>query len=183
MALVDLRDDGAVLGVERSLTGRRWRPRGGDARTALMLAQRLGVPEAVARVLAARGIDADAAPAFLDPRLRDALPDPGRLAGMDKAAARLAAAVANGEPIALFGDYDVDGATGTALLARTFAALGVPVRVYIPDRMTEGYGPTAPALLRLAAEGIRVVVTIDCGIVAFEALAAAADAGLAVVVV
>jgi len=183
MALADIQDDGAVLGVERSLTGRRWRPRGGDARTALMLAQRLGVPEAVARVLAARGIDCDAAPAFLDPRLRDALPDPARLAGMAAAAARLAAAVVGGEAIALFGDYDVDGATGTALLARAFAALGVPVRVYIPDRMTEGYGPTAAAMLRLAAEGMRVVVTIDCGIVAFDALATAADAGLAVVVV
>ena len=102
---------------------------------------------------------------------------------MDAAAARLADAIAAAEPIAVFGDYDVDGATSSALLARFFAAIGVPVRVYIPDRMKEGYGPNAPALLRLRAEGIRVVVTVDCGITAFEPLAEAHAAGLDVVVV
>ncbi|MGQ0664183.1 MAG: single-stranded-DNA-specific exonuclease RecJ [Pseudomonadota bacterium] len=171
------------LGVERSLTGRRWRARLADERAALALAQRLGCPEIVARVLAGRGVGADEAPAFLDPRLRDQLPDPSHLKDMDKAAHRLARALSGGETIAVFGDYDVDGATSAALLHRFFTAAGGRVRFYIPDRLREGYGPNAPALLRLHAEGAGVVVTVDCGITAHGALAAAAAAGLDVIVV
>ena len=171
------------LGVEHSATGRRWRARLDDDRAALGLAQRLGVPEIVARVLAARGIDADTAPAFLDPRLREQLPDPAHLKDMDAAASRLAGAVQAGEIIAVFGDYDVDGATGSALLNRFFTAAGAKVRVYIPDRQREGYGPNAPALLRLKAEGAAVVVTVDCGITAHVPLATATEAGLDVIVV
>jgi single-stranded-DNA-specific exonuclease len=157
--------------------------RAGDERAGLMLAQRLGLPEIVGRVMAARGIDVEHAEAWLAPTLRDQLPDPSTLADMDAAAARLADAVANAEPIAVFGDYDVDGATASALLARFLGAIGVPVRVYIPDRLREGYGPNAPALLRLRAEGIRVVVTVDCGVTAFAPLAEARASGLDVVVV
>ncbi len=171
------------LGVERSATGRRWRARLDDDRAALGLAQRLGVPEIVARVLAARGVDAEAAPAFLEPRLREQLPDPAHLKDMDAAASRLARAVQGGETIAVFGDYDVDGATSSALLNRFFTAAGGRVRVYIPDRQREGYGPNAPALLRLKAEGAAVVVTVDCGITAHVPLASAAEAGLDVIVV
>jgi len=173
----------AFLGVERSLTGRRWVNRAADERTGLMLAQRLGVPEVVGRAMAARGIDADGAEAFLEPSLRVQMPNPSKLAGMDDAAARLVRAVREGEPIAVFGDYDVDGATSSALLARFFAAAGVPLRIYIPDRMKEGYGPNTPALMRLRSEGVRVIITVDCGITAYEPLAEAADAGLDVVVV
>ena len=169
--------------VDRSVTGRRWVLRGSDERAGLALAQRLGVPEIVGRVMAARGIDLDAAEQFLEPTLRDALPDPASLAGMDVAAERLAAAIRDGEPIAIFGDYDVDGATSSALLARFLAAVGVPARVYIPDRIIEGYGPTTPAMLRLRAEGISLVITVDCGTTAFEALEAAAEAGLDLLVV
>ena len=175
--------EAAVLGVECSVTGRRWRGRNGDPRRGLMLAQRLDVPELVGRLLAARGLDVETAPAFLAPRLREALPDPGVLAGMAAGVARLVAAVADGETIAVFGDYDVDGATSAALLARFFAAIGVPLRIYIPDRMTEGYGPNTPALLRLRAEGVKLVLTVDCGISAHEPLAAAAAAGLDVIVI
>ncbi len=171
------------LGVERSLTGRRWVSRSADERTGLMLAQRLGVPDVVGRAMAARGIDADSAEVFLEPSLRAQLPNPSVLADMDVAAARLVAAVRDGEAIAVFGDYDVDGATSSALLARFFAAAGVPLRIYIPDRMREGYGPTTPAMMRLRSEGIRVIITVDCGITAYEPLAEAAKAGLDVVVV
>jgi len=176
-------DSTGFLGVARSATGRRWRIRLDDDRVALGLAQRLGVPEIVARVLAARGVDAEGAPAFLDPKIRDQLPDPAHLKDMEAAASRLAAAVQRGETIAIFGDYDVDGATSSALLHRFITAARGKVRVYIPDRQREGYGPNTPALLRLKQEGAAVVVTVDCGITAHVPLAAAADAGLDVIVV
>jgi len=173
----------AFLGVERSLLGRRWRARGGEDRAGLAIAQRLALPEIVGRLLAGRGIAPEAAESFLSPTLRELLPDPSRFLDMDKAADRLARAVQAGEAIAVFGDYDVDGATSAALLARFFAAAGRPIRVYIPDRMKEGYGPNLPALLALQAEGVRLVITVDCGITAFEPLAAAASAGLEIIVV
>ncbi len=173
----------AFLGVERSVTGRRWRARLGDERAGLAIAQRLALPEIVGRLLAGRGIGPEAAESFLNPTLRDLLPDPSRFRDMDSAAERLAHAVRNGEGIAVFGDYDVDGATSSALLTRFFAAAGRPIRIYIPDRMKEGYGPNLPALLALRAEGIKLVVTVDCGITAFEPLAGAADAGLDVIVI
>ena len=150
---------------------------------ALGLAQRLGLPEIVARVIAGRGVDEAAAPTFFAPRLREQLPDPLHLKDMDRAAARLSRAIRSGEQIAIFGDYDVDGATSSALLHRFVTAAGGKVRVYIPDRQREGYGPNAPALLRLKAEGAGVVVTVDCGVTAHVPLAAAADAGLDVIVV
>ena len=171
------------LGVERSATGRRWRTRLEDDRTALGIAQRHGLPEIVARVLASRCLDETQMPAFLEPRLREQLPDPGHLKDMDKAAARVASAVERGETVAIFGDYDVDGATSSALLHRFLTAAGGKVRVYIPDRQREGYGPNAPALLRLKEEGAAVVVTVDCGITAHAPLQAAAEAGLEVVVI
>ncbi|MBI3447102.1 MAG: single-stranded-DNA-specific exonuclease RecJ [Magnetospirillum sp.] len=173
----------AFLGVERSLSGRRWQTRPGDERQALALAQRLGLPEVVGRVLASRGIGLDEAESFLNPTLRDLLPDPGHLKGMDQAVSRLVKAVTGGETIGVFGDYDVDGATSSALLRNFLHAAGARVRVYIPDRIKEGYGPNAPALLRLKAEGIGVVVTVDCGTTAFDALAAAAEGGLDMIVV
>jgi single-stranded-DNA-specific exonuclease len=174
---------GAVLGVESSALGRIWRPRLAEERTALALAQRLGVPEIVARILAGRGIDAEAAPAFLAPRLRDALPDPMGFKDMAKAVARLVVSIDKGETIAVFGDYDVDGATSSALLRRFFAGVGAKSVVYIPDRMKEGYGPNAPALLKLKAEGASVAITVDCGTTAHAPLAAAAEAGLDMIVV
>ncbi|MGC2855403.1 single-stranded-DNA-specific exonuclease RecJ [Novispirillum sp. DQ9] len=171
------------LDVEQSTCGRRWVLRDGDDRQAQMIHQRLGLPEVVCRVLAARGISADAAEGFLSPTLRDLLPDPSHLKDMDKAVARLTAAIEGGETIAIFGDYDVDGATSSALLYRFLSAAGAEPLVHIPDRMTEGYGPNAPALRALAEAGASVVVTVDCGITAFDPLEAAAEAGLDVIVV
>jgi single-stranded-DNA-specific exonuclease len=173
----------AFLGVERSLCGRRWRQRAGDDRAGLALAQQLGLPEILGRLLAARGVGAEAADRFLTPTLRDSLPDPSHLKDMDKAVARLARAVTAGETIAVFGDYDVDGATSVALLQRFLEAVGARVRVYIPDRQREGYGPNAPALLRLKEDGAAVVITVDCGVTAHAALTAAAGVGLDVIVV
>ncbi|MBK1663788.1 single-stranded-DNA-specific exonuclease RecJ [Rhodospirillum rubrum] len=174
--------DAAFLGVERSRGGRRWVLRPGDERQALAISQRLGVPEVVGRVLAGRGVQVEEADGFLTPTLRALLPDPGHLLDMDKAVARLSRAVRDKEKIAIFGDYDVDGATSTALMHRFFRSLGARVLIHIPDRVLEGYGPNAPALEALAAKGARVVLTVDCGISAFDALRAAKAAGLDVVV-
>ncbi len=174
---------GCVLGVERSLTGKRWEERLDEARLGLALSQQLGLPEIIGRVLAARGVGVEEAEGFLNPTLRDYLPDPSAFADMDKAAERLAKAIGAGEKIAVFGDYDVDGATSSALLWRFFAELGVDLEIYIPDRMAEGYGPNAPALKRLRAGGVSLAITVDCGITAFDALAEAAEADLEVIVV
>ncbi len=172
-----------VLGVESSLLGKRWESRLTDDRLALALAQRLALPEEIARVMAARGVDLESADSFLDPSLRALLPDPSCLKDMDRAAVRLAGAIEAGEAVAVFGDYDVDGATSAAVLARFFRAAGAELRIYIPDRLNEGYGPNAPALERLAGDGVKLVITVDCGITAFEALEAGRAAGLEVIVV
>jgi single-stranded-DNA-specific exonuclease len=174
---------GCFLGVERSLTGKRWEERLSDGRQALALSQQLGLPEVIGRVLAARGVELEEAERFLNPTLRDYLPDPSAFQDMDRAAQRLRNAIESGESIAVFGDYDVDGATAAAVLARFFAAIGVTLEIYIPDRLAEGYGPNAPALKRLKGRGVDLVVTVDCGITAFEALDEAAAAGLEVIVV
>lgn len=172
----------ALFGVERSAKGARWIGRAADDRLALALSQRHALPELVARVLAARGVGLEDAPAFLAPTLRALLPDPSVLRDMDRAAERIARAVTGGEGIAVFGDYDVDGATSTALLVRYLRALGVEPQIHIPDRIAEGYGPNAQALEKLRAGGAGLVVTVDCGTTAFDALEGAAASGLDIVV-
>src|SRR5258708_33134878 len=181
--IVDHPQISAFLGVEQSVCGRRWRMRAADEGEAAAIAERLALPEIVARLLAQRGIGAAEAPGFLAPRLREFLPDPAHLRDMAPAVERLVRAVRDGEKIVVFGDYDVDGATSAALLLRFFAAVGGDASVYVPDRLREGYGPNAAALLRLKAEGAAIVVTVDCGATAHDPLAAAAEAGLDVIVV
>jgi len=177
-------DPAPFLGVERSVTGKFWRQRASDERMGLAIAQRMRLPEIVGRLLAARGQTLDTAESFLAPKLRDLLPDPSRFKDMDAAAARVAQAIQRNEKIAIFGDYDVDGATSAALLSRFLHAVGAqPVRLYVPDRGREGYGPNAPALLKLKEEGAGLVLTVDCGVTAFAPLQAAKAAGLDVVVV
>lgn len=173
----------AFLGVESSLTGRRWKARNSDDRLALTLAQAHGLPELVGRLLAGRGVGVEEVERYLSPTLRAFMPDPSVLRDMDKAADRVARAIRDGEKVAVFGDYDVDGATSTALLNRFFRAVGQQLRVYIPDRIEEGYGPNLPALLKLKEEGIDLVVTVDCGVTSFDPLHGAVAAGLEVVVV
>ncbi len=138
----------------------------------LGIAQRAGVPEIVGRLLAARGIGVEQAADFLDPTLRALLPDPSRLTDMDAAAERLADAAQRGETVGVFGDYDVDGAASAALMTTLLRDLGCPVVTHVPDRMTEGYGPNAPALRGLVAHGARLIVCVDCGTAAADALAA-----------
>ena len=152
-----------VLGVARSLTGRRWMWRPGEDRIGLGIAQSLGVPEIVGRLLAARGIGLEGAAHFLEPTLRALLPDPSMLADMDAAATRLADAVRGAETVAVFGDYDVDGACSGALMVSFLRSLGCDVLPYVPDRMTEGYGPNLPALRDLVAQGASLIVCVDCG--------------------
>lgn len=175
---------GAFLGVAQSACGRLWRQRAGDERLGLAIAQRLDLPELIGQLLAARGQDLEKAAAYLEPRLRDQMPDPSQFHDMDQAAARLADAIQSGEQIAIFGDYDVDGATSSALLLRFLQAVGATAPIlYVPDRMKEGYGPNAPAMLTLKEQGAKLVITVDCGITAFAPLEAAKDAGLDVLVV
>lgn len=172
-----------ALGVHTSVTGRTWRWRLDQDRTAAAIAQRHGVPELVARVLAGRGIGLEDAAAALEPTLRQSLPDPSLFLDMGKAAETVAEAIRRGAAIVVFGDYDVDGATSSALLLRFIQAAGGVVSAYIPDRLLEGYGPSADALLALKAAGADLVITVDCGAQAFAALEAAAAAGLPVVVI
>jgi single-stranded-DNA-specific exonuclease len=177
-------DQASFIGVERSASGRRWRLRGiADDGEAAAIATQFDVPEILARLLCQRGICREEAAQFLAPRLRDQLPDPAHLKDMDRAVDRLVRAIRSGEKIVVFGDYDVDGATSAALFRRFFSAIGIDIGVYVPDRMREGYGPNAAALARLKAEGAGLVVTVDCGTTAHEALAAAAADGLDVIVV
>jgi len=175
-------NESAVLSVEKSVLGKKWAFAGGDARTAEGIAQAFNLPELVARVLVARGIGFDDVEEFLNPTLKAQLPDPATLQDMEKAAARIAQAIMHNEKIAVFGDYDVDGATSSALLKRFFRVFGIEARIYIPDRIKEGYGPNATALVKLRAEGAQLLITVDCGVTAFDALQVGTDAGLDIVV-
>ncbi|MCH7630452.1 MAG: single-stranded-DNA-specific exonuclease RecJ [Proteobacteria bacterium] len=176
---------GPCLGVANSLSGKVWElrlDRAGD-RLAEGIAQKFSLPEMTARVLAGRGIGEDQVADFLNPTLARDLPDPAILKDMEKGAKRLAEAIENKEKVAVFGDYDVDGATSSALLARYFRSVtDVPLEVYIPDRQREGYGPNTKALLGLKERGASVVIAVDCGTLSFEPLAAAKKAGLDVIV-
>jgi single-stranded-DNA-specific exonuclease len=162
-----------VLGVGRSAGGRRWLWRQGNDRIGAAIAQRLELPELLGRLMAARGVDIEAAPVFLDPTLRALMPDPSCLRDMDRAAERLAVAARRGESVAVFGDYDVDGACAGALMTRVLRDLGCRVRPYVPDRIKEGYGPNGPAIAALCDAGASLIVCVDCGIAAHEALEAA----------
>src|SRR6185312_13294593 len=182
---VKTQESEAFLGVERSATGRRWRDRL-DARgqaAALAIAQRHGLPELLARVLAGRGVAPEDAEAFLDPSIRTLLPDPSTLTDMDAAAARLAHAVTRGERVAIFGDYDVDGATASALLCRYLRHCGLDPILHIPDRIFEGYGPNADAIRSFAERGATLLVTVDCGTTSQAALDEAAKVGLDTIVI
>ena len=171
-----------VLNIDRSILGQPWRWRalmndardsGGDANG----------DDLVTQLLLARGCPREAIEAHRAPSIRAFMPDPSIFRDMDRAAERLAAAVIAGEKVAVFGDYDVDGATSAALMIRLLRALGLDPVAYIPDRLMEGYGPSGEALVRLGAAGASLIVTVDCGAQAYEALAMARDAGIDVIVV
>jgi single-stranded-DNA-specific exonuclease len=172
------------LDVRRSAGGLAWTHRLSERQdmAALAIAQSHGVPDIVARVLAGRGVSALDAARFLDPTIRDLLPDPASLTDMDKAASRLAEAVVRREKVAIFGDYDVDGAASSALLKRFLAHFDVPSEIYIPDRIFEGYGPNPDAMRELVSRGAKLIVTVDCGTNSAAAIDAAKEAGADVVV-
>lgn len=179
--------DGSVpigfLGVERSLSGRAWRQRPAEAELVRRHQLESGLEEPIARALASRQIAADGAGAYLNPTLKALFPDPSSFLDMDRAAELLVDALERRRPIAVFADYDVDGASSAALLVRWFRAMGAELPIYVPDRLTEGYGPSAKAFARLKEQGAELVVTLDCGAAAHDALVAAQAMGLEVVVI
>jgi single-stranded-DNA-specific exonuclease len=161
------------LNISASITGQAWRWRHGDGQS----------DDLVTQLLIARGCPPDAIDAYRDPTIRAFMPDPSIFRDMDVAADRLAEAVLVGENVTVFGDYDVDGATSAALLIRVLRSLGLQPQAYIPDRLMEGYGPSGEALVRIAEGGASLIVTVDCGAQAFEALAMAKATGVDVIVV
>src|SRR5262245_41981320 len=173
------------LGVESSARGMSWRERLAPEAAAMAsaISQRHGLPELIGRMLAARGIALDDVPLVLNPTIKSLMPDPSTLRDMDAAARRLADAIEKREAVALFGDYDVDGAASSALLSRYFAHHGLAARIYIPDRLFEGYGPNAAAIETLVQEGARLIVTVDCGTTSDEPLRRATELGCDVVVI
>jgi single-stranded-DNA-specific exonuclease len=171
------------LGVRRSLGGRRWRTRPADPEIVRAHQRELGLAEPLARALASRGVAAGEGASYLTPTLRELFPDPSCFTDMDLAARLLVDALEAGTPAVVFADYDVDGASSAALLVRWFRAMDRKLPIYVPDRLTEGFGPTPQAFRRLFDEGARLVVTVDCGAAARDAIAAAAEIGLQVVVI
>jgi len=176
---------GPFLGVERSVCGRVWRDRLDDRATAraLSMTQRHGVSELLARILAGRCVEVDDVVEFLDPTVKRLMPDPDTLTDMPKAAACIADAIERHEQIAIFGDYDVDGATSAAVLAKFLRHCGNEPLIHIPDRLFEGYGPNTEAVRALAEKGARLLVTVDCGTTSVAPLAEAKTLGLDVVTI
>jgi len=171
-----------TLGAIRSFSGRTWRWRVKDDRKAAALARDAGLSLSLAQLLSARGIAENDVADYLRPTLKRWLPEPLLLKDMERAIARTKSALEKGEKIAVFGDYDVDGSAAVAMIAGFFGDIGIPVRTYIPDRLREGYGPSVAAFARLRAEGATLVLTVDCGASAHEAVTAAQLAGLDVIV-
>jgi len=169
--------------VERSASGALWETVPADPRIAMGIVEETGMPIALALVLAGRGITRDDVGSWLDPKIRDLMPDPSVFTGMQAMVERLARAVHAKEKIGIFGDYDVDGASSAAVLALTFRSLGLEVGIHIPDRFAEGYGPNLPALLELKKQGCGLIITVDCGITAHAPIAAAGEAGIDVLII
>ncbi|WP_267380481.1 MULTISPECIES: single-stranded-DNA-specific exonuclease RecJ [unclassified Sphingomonas] len=169
-----------VLGITQSILGQpwRWRALSADGRDGGFTPDDL-----VTQILLARGVPREALALHRTPSIRGFMPDPSIFRDMDRAAERLADAVQAAETVAVFGDYDVDGATSAALMLRLLGDLGIAATAYIPDRLTEGYGPSAEVMVRLAREGASLIVTVDCGAQAFDALEAARLAPVDVIVV
>lgn len=175
--------DACMLGVSSSLSGRPWRARSFDETDVARMAREQGIPDLLARVMAGRAVAPEQAAGFLDPRLRDSFPDPSSFADMDLAAGLVWDAVEAGRRITVFADYDVDGATSAAQLMRWAQGVGAEFDHYVPDRIAEGYGPNVQAFDRLKERGTELVVTVDCGAAAADALKHAEAIGLDVIVI
>lgn len=173
------------LDVRQSARGLVWQDRldAAGLNLATAISQRHGLPDLLGRVLAARGANLENVPVLLNPTLKALMPDPSSVTDMDKGAVRIAEAIRKGESIAIFGDYDVDGACASALLKRYLRHHGLEARIYIPDRLFEGYGPNPAAIETLIKDGARLIVTVDCGSTSHEALGVARGSGTEVVVI
>ncbi|WP_300529926.1 single-stranded-DNA-specific exonuclease RecJ [Maricaulis sp.] len=180
---MDQSQDAPLLGVSASLLGKSWRLRTGSEDDVSRIVREQRIEDVLARLIVARGIGPDDAARFLTPRLKDYFPDPSSFADMDKAASLLWDALEAKRSIAVFADYDVDGATSAAQLIRWMRTQGAAPRHYVPDRIEEGYGPNIAAFERLHQDGVELVITVDCGAAAHSALEAAAGIGLEVIVV
>lgn len=175
-------DNSFFLGVENSFSGRVWRSRPVDDDLATAHTRKLNQPDIVGRLLAGRDVPLEDGELFLTPTLKDLFPNPSSFADMDEACEAILDAILNNKTTAVFADYDVDGGTSSAILTRYFRAWGQELMLYVPDRLTEGYGPSPEAFEKLKEQGAELVVTVDCGAAAVEALSAAQDIGLDVVV-
>ncbi|WCR58103.1 single-stranded-DNA-specific exonuclease RecJ [Wolbachia endosymbiont of Ctenocephalides felis wCfeJ] len=173
-----------LLDIEkRSITNALWKLQEADQREVLTLTQRFELPEILARALVNRGVNVESAGSFLYPLIRSLLPDPFHLLDMDKAVCRIIRAISNNENIAIFGDYDVDGATSSALINRYLRMIGVHSIIYIPDRVDEGYGLNVDALLQLKKKGIDLCISVDCGTLAYQPIEEAKGFGLDIIVI
>ena len=173
----------AFLDVEKSVKGQRWVARLDDQRLAQTIAEKNELPEILGRVMAARGVTSDEAEAFLNPTLRSLMPQPSAFMDMEKGAARLAEAITKKEAIGIISDYDVDGVSSAAIMVRFLASVGHEANVYIPDRLTEGYGPSEKAVSTLKEQGTELLLTLDCGVMSHDPLAHAAELGLVTIIV
>lgn len=173
---------GDAVIVEKSALGKRWQFRATNDRDILTIQQRYNLPDIIARILSAREVDIDAVEPFLNPTIKDFMPDPSSMKDMGKAVSRVVQAIERDEGIAVFGDYDVDGATSTAVLVNFFKAIGVKIQFYIPDRLDDGYGPNIDSFRELKQKGAKLIITADCGVSSFDPLAAAKDEGIDIVV-
>ena len=174
---------GSLLGIDKSVCGQRWELRCRDRAAAKAISDKTGVSHIVADMLCGRGVAADDADVFLNPTLRNSMPDPSNFADMDKAAGLILDAMEKSEAITVFADYDVDGGTSAAQLMRWARAMGSEFGLYVPDRVAEGYGPSVDAFKQLKSEGAQLVITVDCGAAAVTALEAAANIDLPIIVV
>ena len=175
--------DAPFLNVARSAKGQRWQARALDQRLAEAIAQKYDLPEILGRVMAARGVMLDDAEAWLNPTLRALMPKPSTVMDLEKGAARLAQAIIAREKIGVISDYDVDGVTSATLLLRFLRAVGHDALVYIPDRISEGYGPSQGAVKALKQQGAEVLLTLDCGVLSHDPLAHAAELGFTTLIV
>ncbi|MDE2384826.1 MAG: single-stranded-DNA-specific exonuclease RecJ [Alphaproteobacteria bacterium] len=173
----------AFLSVTRSAKGQLWQARLPDQRLAHAIAEKYDLPEILGRVMAARGVGLDEVEAYLNPTLRGLMPKPSALMDLEKGAARLAQAIMAREKIGVISDYDVDGVSSAALLLRFLRALGHDAQVYLPDRLTEGYGPSEKAVSALREQGAELLLTLDCGVLSHDPLAHAADLGFTTIIV
>ncbi len=167
--------------VEKSISGLTWRVKSAEDRVVLQMVQKYDLPEMVARILAGRGFCSETVGDFLNPTLKKNLPNPFTLKDMERAAERVSRVVLAGEPIGIMGDYDVDGATSTAILKMFLKSCGIRVLTFVPNR-EDGYGPNAKKMIEYRQAGCSVVLTADCGMTAFEPIDVGTKSGLDVIV-